>query len=66
MLTALSVCWPYCYSLVYACLAISASANTQFKHYYEKALIAPDQIRACGIFTQWSGGHPLSTAQHQY
>lgn len=26
----------------------------QFKHYYEKALIAPDQIRACGIFTQWS------------
>ena len=24
------------------------------KHYYEKALIAPDQIRACGIFTQWS------------
>ena len=26
----------------------------QFKQYYEKALIAPDQIRACGIFTQWS------------
>ena len=26
----------------------------QFKLYYEKALIAPDQIRACGIFTQWS------------
>ena len=35
----------------------------QFKQYYEKALIAPDQIRACGIFTQWSG-HPLPTAQH--
>ena len=26
----------------------------QFKQYYDKALIAPDQIRACGIFTQWS------------
>ena len=26
----------------------------QFKHYYEKALTAPEQIQACGIFTQWS------------
>ena len=44
MLTALSVCWLYCYSLVYACLAISASANINLNTHYRRHNISTEKV----------------------